>query len=280
LEPPLPNPHLDRAAVAAYYRSIAQVMLPFVAGRPLNVVRCYGRKCWFQRNENHPATEPGTFGSAVGRLPIEQKNGRTERYLYVSDELGIAELVGADTVEFHGWGSRIEDVDRQDRLVIDLDPDEGLGFAPVREAAFEVRRGFDFIGLTCFPLLSGGKGVHVVVPLEPEADWGAIREFAFAFSRAMVEAQPERFTAALPKKERAGRIFLDYLRNHRTATAVLPYSVRAREGAPVAAPVSWAELECIDTAAEFSIGDAACLKRRAETKALAGWGRANQRLPG
>lgn len=255
-------------------------MLPFVAHRPLNVVRCFGRKCWFQRNENHPPTDPGTFREAVGRLPIEQKNGRTEQYPYVADEQGIAELVAADTVEFHGWGSRIEDVDKPDRMVIDLDPDEGLGFAAVRDAAFEVRRGFEFVGLECFPLLSGGKGVHVVVPLDPDADWDAVREFAFAFCRAMAEAQPEQFTVALPKKERAGRIFLDYLRNHRTATAVLPYSVRAREGAPVAAPVSWAELGTIATAAEFNIGDAARLRRRAKTKALTGWGVASQRLRG
>ena len=136
------------------------------------------------------------------------------------------------------------------------------------------------LGLVTFPLLSGGKGIHVVAPLKPKADWPAVKSFAERFTRAIAQAEPETFTANIRKKERKGRIFLDWLRNQRGATAVMPYSARAREGAPVAAPVSWDELDGYAGANHFSIRDAAELIERSSSPALAGWGEANQVLPG
>jgi bifunctional non-homologous end joining protein LigD len=135
------------------------------------------------------------------------------------------------------------------------------------------------LGLESFPLLSGGKGIHVVVPLDQKATWPTVKSFAERFSRAIAEAEPDLFTANIRKKERTGRIFLDWLRNQRGATAVLPYSARAREGAPVAAPIAWEELDDFAGANAFTVRDAATLLDRSQSKALAGWGEAAQTLP-
>jgi bifunctional non-homologous end joining protein LigD len=170
-------------------------------------------------------------------------------------------------------------VETPDRFVIDLDPGEGVTFDDVKAAALQLRRSFEAIGLESFPLLTGGKGIHVVVPLIPEAEWLRVRAFAKLFCTALADADPKRFTVSLPKQRRRGRIFLDFLRNHRTATAVLPYSARARDGAPVAAPVAWDELPRVMRASAYTIADVAALRRRAKTRPLAGWGKAEQRLP-
>jgi bifunctional non-homologous end joining protein LigD len=135
------------------------------------------------------------------------------------------------------------------------------------------------LGLKSFPLLTGGKGIHVVIPLDATADWPEVKSFADRFSRAVSEAEPDRFTANIRKAQRTGRIFIDWLRNQRGATAVMPYSARAREGAPVAAPVTWDELDDFDSGHAFSIRDADELLKRARSKALAGWGKAKQSLP-
>jgi bifunctional non-homologous end joining protein LigD len=183
------------------------------------------------------------------------------------------------TIEFHGWGSRIADVERPDRLILDLDPDEGLGFADVRRAAHDIRRMLEDLGLASFPMLTGGKGVHVVVPLVPHAEWPAVKDFAQRFALALAQGEPDRFVGTMAKARRKGRIFIDWLRNQRGATAVLPYSARARPGAPVAAPVAWDELDDFDTGGAFTVGDAATLLTRASARALQHWGRAEQGLP-
>jgi bifunctional non-homologous end joining protein LigD len=184
------------------------------------------------------------------------------------------------TIEFHGWGARIEDVEKADRLVFDLDPDVGLDFENVRTAAFQFRDILKSIGLETFPMVTGGKGVHVIAPLTPRAEWPEVKDFAHRLAQAVAQSDPEHFTAALPKVQRKGRIFVDYLRNQRGATAVMPYSARAREQAPVAAPITWKEMETIPKPSHFHVGDAKELLKRAGSKALSGWGRANQELPG
>ncbi|MFL6733613.1 MAG: DNA polymerase domain-containing protein, partial [Sphingomicrobium sp.] len=196
------------------------------------------------------------------------------------DVRGLLACVQMGTIEFHGWGSRVEKVEYPDRLVFDLDPDVGLDFAKVKEAALRLRALLGDLGLTTFPLLSGGKGLHVVVPLDASSDWPTVKSFAERFSRAIAQAEPEMFTANIRKVERKGRIFLDWLRNQRGATAVLPYSARAREGAPVSAPIAWEELDQYDGGNHFSINDADELLARASSKLLAGWGKADQALPG
>src|SRR5690606_12809774 len=195
------------------------------------------------------------------------------------DAAGILECVQMGTIEVHGWGSRTTDVEAPERRVLDLDPDEGLDFIDVKRAAGEIRRHLADLGLASFPMLTGGKGIHVVVPLEPGHSWDEHKDFSKRFAAALAQAEAERFTASMSKQKRKRKIFIDWLRNQRGSTAVMPYSARARSGAPVAAPVSWGELDSFDSAAEFSIGDARRLIDRAGEAGLAGWGSARQSLP-
>ncbi|MDQ3144101.1 MAG: ATP-dependent DNA ligase, partial [Pseudomonadota bacterium] len=192
---------------------------------------------------------------------------------------GVLQCVQMGAIEFHGWGSRIKPLEKPDRLVFDLDPDVGLGFDAVKKGAERLRALLADLGLVTFPLLSGGKGIHVVAPLDQTATWPAVKSFAERFSRAIAEAEPELFTANIRKNQRKGRIFLDWLRNQRGATAVMPYSARAREGAAVAAPIDWSELEGTESPTRFTIRDADELVERAGSKLLAGWGEAKQSLP-
>jgi bifunctional non-homologous end joining protein LigD len=277
-EPTYEKPDISVRATTLYYQIVAPIMLPFLDRRLLNLFRCREGKCFFQRNREHPPTGK-EFDKLVQFEAVEQKNGRTEDYLYVTSTDEIAACAKVQTVEFHGWGSRAGEVETPDRLVIDLDPDPKLGFNAVKEAAFQLNRSFEAVGLESFALLSGGKGLHVVVPLDPVAEWPQVDEFAKDFCTALAEAAPDKFTVALPKPQRRGRIFLDFLRNHRTATAVMPYSARARAGMPVAAPVDWQELQDIESAAAFTIADVEQLLKRASSRKLKNWGAGAQRLP-
>ena len=278
-EPSYKKPKLpEKSIIRDYYLAVAPLILRHARCRPLNLFRCTAGYCFYQRNRNHPASGDA-FGAPIRFLPIEQKNGRTEDYLFVEDEAGIVACAEADGIEFHGWGSLVGDVERPNRIALDLDPGEGTDFEDVKSAALTMRSLLAELGLKSFPLLSGGKGIHVVVPLTPEAEWPEIREFARRVSTALAGAEPDRFTVSLPKAQRKGRIFLDYLRNQRTATAILPWSLRARAGAPVAAPVTWDEVPKLDHAACFTIADADLLIRRARSRALRGWGKAEQSLP-
>jgi len=277
-EPTYEKPDISVRATTLYYQIVAPVMLPFLKRRLLNLFRCREGKCFFQRNREHPPTGK-EFDELVRFEAVTQKNGRTEQYLYLETAEEIVACAKVQTVEFHGWGSRAGEVETPDRLVIDLDPGDGVSFEQVKDAAFQVHRSFDALGLHSFALLSGGKGIHIVVPLEPAAQWNEVREFAKTFCTALAEAAPDLFTVALPKKERRSRIFLDFLRNQRTATAIMPYSARARSGMPVATPVTWDELEKIDRSDAFTIADVEELLERARSGRLKDWTMSSQRLP-
>ena len=271
-----PEDGLTKADLADYYAAVDPLIMIDAARRPMTLIRCpQGRssKCFFQKHDS------GTFGPHVKHVPIEESSGAVEDYLYFDDISGLLACVQMGTIEFHGWGSRIDKVDYPDRLVFDLDPDVGLDFARVKEAAIRLKALLGDLGLKTFPLLSGGKGIHVVAPLDASKDWLAVKSFAERFSRAIAEAEPEMFTANIRKAQRKDRIFLDWLRNQRGSTAVLPYSARAREGAPVAAPVAWEELDRYAGGNHFTIRDADELIERASSKMLAGWGHAKQSLP-
>ncbi len=271
-----PDSGQTKGQLADYYEAIAPIMLPFAARRPVSLVRCpqgRARKCFFQKHDS------GGFGDAVKHVPIREKDGGTEDYLFVEDARGLLQCVQMGTIEFHGWGSRSTDVEAPDKMIFDLDPDEGLDFGDVKSAARDIRDRLADLGLVSFAMLSGGKGVHVVVPLSPGHDWDAHKDFASRFAEALSMAEPDRFTATMSKAKRKGKIFIDYLRNQRGSTAVLPYSARARSGAPVAAPIAWNELKKLDDAKAFSIDDAKRLIDRAQSKSLAGWGFAEQGLP-
>jgi bifunctional non-homologous end joining protein LigD len=271
-----PDSGETKGDLADYYAAIAPLMLPFLGQRPVSLVRCpqgRARKCFFQKHDS------GALGDAVRHVPIREKDGGAEDYLYVTDQRGILQCVQMGTIEFHVWGARADAVEQPDRMIFDLDPDEGLDFTDVRQAAIDIRKHLADIGLASFAMLSGGKGVHVVVPLTPGHSWEEHKDFARRFAEALSQAEPERFVATMSKAKRAGKTFIDWLRNQRGSTAVVPYSARSREGAPVAVPVTWEELAKAESAHPYSIDDAPELLERARSAGLKGWGFAAQALP-
>ncbi|WP_301750329.1 DNA ligase D [uncultured Erythrobacter sp.] len=271
-----PDGGQTKGDLADYYAAIAPLMLPFLGNRPISLVRCpqgRAKKCFFQKHDS------GAFGDAVHHVPIREKDGAAEDYLYVTDARGILQCVQMGTIEFHGWASPADAVEAPDRMIFDLDPDQGLEFSDVKQAARDISKHLTDIGLVNFPLLSGGKGVHVVVPLTRGHSWEEHTDFSRRFAGALSQAEPERFIATMSKAKRKGKIFIDWLRNQRGATAVVPYSARSRAGAPVAVPVTWDELAGFENAHPFAIGDAGMLLTRAQSSALKGWGFAEQSLP-
>ena len=271
-----PDEGLTKGDLADYYAAVEALIMVDAAQRPMTLIRCpqgRSKKCFFQKHDT------GSFGPDVKHVPVKEKKGIVQDYLYFDDIKGLLACVQMGTIEFHGWGSRSDRIEYPDRLVFDLDPDVGLDFAKVKEAAVRLRGLLKDLGLETFPLLSGGKGLHVVAPLDQSADWPAVSDFAERFSRAIAEAEPDMFTANIRKVQRKGRIFLDWLRNQRGSTAVMPYSARAREGAPVAAPIAWDELDKYEGGNHFTIRDAGELIERAGSKLLKGWGEAKQALP-
>lgn len=271
-----PEAKATKGDLADYYAAVAPIMLAHMARRPVSLVRCpqgRARKCFFQKHDS------GSFGDHVHHVPIREKDGGHEDYLYVEDADGILACVQMGTIEFHGWDSHVDALEKPDRMVFDLDPDEGLDFADVKKAAADIRRQLADIGLVSFAMLSGGKGVHVVVPLDPGHGWDAHKDFSKRFAEALSLAEPDRYVATMSKAKRKGRIFIDYLRNQRGSTAIMPWSARAREGAPVAAPIGWDALADIESPRRWSIADAQDLLDRAASAELKGWGFARQALP-
>lgn len=271
-----PEAKATKGDLADYYAAIAPVMLPHSARRPISLVRCpqgRGKKCFFQKHDS------GSFGDHVHQVPIREKDGGHEDYLYIDDADGLLACVQMGTIEFHGWGSHVDALEKPDRMIFDLDPDEGLDFAAVKKAALDIRRQLADLGLVSFAMLSGGKGVHVVVPLDPGHSWDAHKDFSKRFAEALSMAEPDRYVATMSKAKRKGKIFIDWLRNQRGSTAILPFSARAREGAPVAVPIGWDALADVEGAGAWSIKDVDELIARAVDTDLKGWGFAAQALP-
>ena len=240
---------LTKGDVADYYRQMARWILPEVARRPLSLLRCpdgVDKQCFFQKHH-------GTgLGDAVEAIPLEQKSGR-EDYLYIEDAEGLLQLVQMNTLELHPWGASVDDPEHPDRLVFDLDPGEGVTWAAIKAAARDVRDRLQEIGLQSFVRLSGGKGLHVVVPLKPKADWAQAKDFCESFAQAMAEHAPDRYVATMSKAKRNGVIFIDWLRNARGATSVCSWSLRARPSAGVAVPLRWEELGRVTAADAFPL---------------------------
>ncbi|MGV6487251.1 DNA ligase D [Stenotrophomonas bentonitica] len=243
------NARLTKGDVADYYRQMARWILPEVARRPLSLLRCpdgVDKPCFFQKHH-------GTgLGDAVEAIPLEQKSGR-EDYLYIEDTEGLLQLVQMNTLELHPWGASVDDPEHPDRLVFDLDPGEGVTWAAIKAAARDVRDRLQEIGLESFVRLSGGKGIHVVVPLTPKADWAQAKDFCESFAQAMAEHAPDRYVATMSKAKRTGVIFIDWLRNARGATSVCSWSLRARPSAGVAVPLRWEELGRVTAADAFPL---------------------------
>jgi bifunctional non-homologous end joining protein LigD len=266
---------ITKGQVADYYRAIADWILPELANRPLSLVRCpsgASGPCFFQKHH------AGTLGAHVQAIPLRQKSGK-EDYLFVRDAAGLLELVQMNTLEFHPWGSRVETVEQPDRLVFDLDPDVGIDWKQIVAAARDVRARLADVGLESFVRLSGGKGLHVVVPVLPEADWEQAKDFCEAFAQAMVAHAPDRYIATMSKAKRAGKIFIDWLRNGRGATSVTSWSLRARPGAPVAMPLRWEELGRMKGGNQFDLHQAKARAARLSEDPWRGIETLRQRLP-
>lgn len=242
---------VTKADLARHYRRVAERMVPLARKRLVSLVRCpqgADDQCFFQRHGGRGLPD------ALKRMKIAERDGGRASYLYFDGLSGLIACAQVAALEIHIWGSRIDRLERPDRLVFDLDPDDALDFAAVRRAAFAVRARLDAVGLWAVPMVTGGKGIHVVAPLERRAEWPAVKAFARAVAENMAADAPRRFVAEAGKTKRAGRVFIDYLRNDRSATAIAPYSTRARSHAPVAMPVSWRELEGLTRADGFRIG--------------------------
>ncbi len=249
-----PDEGYTKQDVFDYYLAAAPMLLEEIGGRLLSIVRCpdgITGQHFFQKHAR------SGFGEAVHDFALVENDGDEASYFYVDDVEGLMTLVQMNALEFHPWGSRIDALEQPDRIVFDLDPDPSIGWPDIKAAAKDVRERLAEVGLESFPKLSGGKGVHVVAPLKPRADWEQVRRFSEAFADAMEKEAPDRYVATMSKAKRKGRIFIDWLRNGRGATSVASWSLRARAGAPAAVPLTWAELARVRTPQRYTLKDAA-----------------------
>jgi bifunctional non-homologous end joining protein LigD len=229
-------------------------MLPFIDRRLVSLVRCPDgtqKACFFQRHRSQGMPE------SFVAFAVREKDGDTEDYLYVDGVDGLLSCAQIGALEVHIWGSTIDDIERPDRLVFDLDPAEDVAFSAVKDAALKMREALEAIGLASFPMLTGGKGIHVVAPLRPERDWPVVKATARALAEFFADRQPDRFVATMTKAKRGGKIFIDHFRNERGSTAVAPFSTRARKGAPVAWPLRWTDLPRVKQPGLVTIANAA-----------------------
>jgi bifunctional non-homologous end joining protein LigD len=251
--------HVTKGELAEYHAAIAPYMLPRLLRHPLSLLRCpsgIGKECFYQRN-------PGRgLGADVKPFKFRHK-GKSYEYLYIEDAKGLIEIVQMGAIEIHPWGASIDKIDTPDRLIFDLDPAPDVPFEAVKLAAQDLRQRLHHKGLESTLKCTGGKGLHVTVPLAEKDDWADVKAFASALAHEMVEAAPSAYIATMTKAKRNGKIFFDFFRNDYTATAIADYSLRAKPGAPVALPLSWNELDDLQSASQFTMKDVlARLKRK------------------
>ena len=239
-----PDVGLTKEGLAEYYAEVADRILPHVVDRPLSLLRCPDGlgSCFYQKHA----------WAGLDERYIRLVDG--EKAVVLQDREGLRALVQASVLEIHPWGATASDPDRPDRLVFDLDPGDGVAWGDLVAGALEVRERMSASGLASFVKTTGGKGLHVVVPIEPKAGWDEAKAFVKRISSEMAKDAPDSFVATVSKKARDGRIYLDYLRNQRGATAVAAFSTRARPGAPVSVPVDWDELPSLGSGARFDVG--------------------------
>jgi len=261
---------LTKGDLAAYYRRVADLLLPFVVGRPLALVRCPDgahAKCFFQKQR--AAGMPGSIRETrVGRNPV----------LYIDDAEGLLSLVQFGTIELHPWGSKLDDVHRPDWLVVDLDPAPDVEWSRTVSAAESVRGLFREIGLESFVRTTGGKGLHVVAPITPSVDYADARQLTRSLSERLVRSEPSRYTVDASKPQRSGKVFVDYLRNGEGATSIAPYSARARPGSPVAFPIAWDEVRKVNPLA-FTVSTVPSLLSRRKKDPWGDFFELSQSLP-
>jgi bifunctional non-homologous end joining protein LigD len=253
-----PDQGLTKTAVAAYYESVAERMIPHLENRPLSLVRCpqgRQRKCFYQKHLTEQTPD------VVREIPVQEKE-EVSMYVAVNDLQGLISLVQLGVLEFHPWGSRADHLEQPDRLIFDLDPGEGVVPGQILESVQLLRTLLEELGFVCFLKATGGKGYHVVAPITRGPDWEELKEFAMRVAQLMVRMRPALLVSVMNKSKRKGKIFVDYLRNGRGSTAVAPYSTRARPAAPVAAPISWKDLTPSLMPDQYNVGNISQLLRR------------------
>jgi bifunctional non-homologous end joining protein LigD len=267
---------ISKLELAEYYLAVAEHMLPTAAGRPLTVVRCprgHAGRCFIQKH----FTEQGLSG--VELVDIEESGGTKGSYAVLTHGQGLVQLVQLGTLEIHHWATHADRLERPDQLIVDLDPGERISWVQLRDAAKEVKDRLERAGLNSFVRTTGGSGLHVLVPLAPQYSWSEVRAFARALAEAMQADSPDRYIAAADKTRRAGKIYVDYLRNARGATAIANYSTRASRGIPVAVPIGWEELQRISGSDHYQV---ASVRRRLQHIDRSPWyefTRLQQKLP-
>lgn len=232
-----PENKITKQALAQYYDAIEKWILPYIINRPLTLVRCPEnyKRCFYQKHLK-TAKIAGLY-----TIPIKTKRA-TEEYIYIKDRAGLMALVQMGVLEIHPWGSRIENLEYPDMMTFDLDPAAELSWKKVVAAAFLVKKQLTSLKLKSFVKTTGGKGLHIVVPIEPKHTWDEVKDFAHLFVQLLVSKYPQDYVSQMSKAKRKGKIFIDYLRNTRGATSVSAYSTRARIYAPVSVPLAWSEL--------------------------------------
>ncbi len=245
-----PGAGFTKLDLARYYDKHADLILPWLKNRPLSLVRCpegSDGECFFQKHYNPSTPEE------IETVGIREKDGGAAQYLVIRTKKALVSCAQIGALELHVWGCRADAIEKPERLVFDLDPDEELDFAAVRVAAREVRDLLDALGLTSFAMLTGGKGIHVIAPIARRSSWDEAKTFCRGVADKLAAAAPGRYVANMSKKKRHGRIFIDYLRNERGSTAIAPFSPRRNPNASVATPVSWTELSNVSSAAAFTM---------------------------
>ena len=261
--------------VADYYRAVMPGLLPAIAERPLSIIRCPDGTdggCFFQKH-----TLPGL--KRVGTVTLKEESGSSGVYLYVRDAEQVIELVQFNAIEFHPWAATIKNTDVTDYLVFDLDPGPDVDWTTVKRAAQFLREQCEAVNLQSFVRTSGGKGLHVVVPLRPAAPWAAAKVFAHDIASRLTRDRPDEFIDTASKAKRAGVIFIDYLRNSRGATSVASYSLRSRAGAPVACPIGWNELKALKSASALTLANVPARIKRQRIDPWAEFATLRQSLP-
>ena len=246
-----PEQGITKLELAEYYMRVHKWILPYIKQRPLSVVRCpqgYTENCFYQKhievlqkNDLYSIKIKEKSAIPVG-LQDAKSDGYAQPYLYIKDKYGLMALVQWSVLEIHPWGCRIDKLEKPDQITFDLDPSPEVEWKEVIEAAYFVKENLDKINLRSFIKTTGGKGLHIVIPIKRLYSWNEIEIFAHTFADYLVSLKPHSYVATMSKAKRRGKIFIDYLRNQRGATAIAPYSTRAKENAPVSTPLSWDEL--------------------------------------
>ncbi|MBL8545074.1 MAG: DNA ligase D [Hyphomonadaceae bacterium] len=247
-----PESGVTKAELAAYLDMAADRMGAHLFGRPVSLVRApdgVGKQTFFQKHAMKGMPKE------IKLIEIAESDGKPEEYITLPDATAIVSAAQISALEFHLWGSKNKDLEHPDRLIFDLDPDEDLDFQIVKRAAFDIKALLESADLASFAMITGGKGIHIVLNVKPKLEWGEFKQFAGDVAEQIAALDPKRFVANMSKAKRKGRIFIDYLRNGRGATAIAPYSPRARGTAPIAVPVSWDELKTIPAASVFKLKD-------------------------